>query len=284
LIRDHQSQIRPKDIAFYFVHWLTDLAGAEPTPLGGCEKFVTKFPLAVLNSFLRSFEIVEKITDKSETVVMEEYLLIRWKECTPPLGPLPTGNSAVAKLRLQMMAQSNAHRILEAWEGLAEPEKELLSIEMSRTACMGQSFSDGICPLAVRQQQMGPAFLIYYGPAFLQSLLKTDCAVKRLSILAEIYRGARELWPATTSEAASSVIVRVDTLKGLSNAAIMEIPKSGSMWIIVRHNKHEAFIETSSKRKLNQFIVKHHSIQILDLVDDDETSIAKSEKGKSAAS
>ena len=28
---------------------LTDLAGAEPTPLGGCEKFVTKFPLNVLN-------------------------------------------------------------------------------------------------------------------------------------------------------------------------------------------------------------------------------------------
>ena len=33
-----------REIAFYFVHWLTDLAGAEPTPLGGAEKFVLKFP------------------------------------------------------------------------------------------------------------------------------------------------------------------------------------------------------------------------------------------------
>ena len=35
------------DIAFYFVHWLTDLAGAEPSPLAGSEKFVLKFPHAV---------------------------------------------------------------------------------------------------------------------------------------------------------------------------------------------------------------------------------------------
>ena len=32
------------DIAFYFVHWLTDLAGAEPTPLNGSEKLVLRFP------------------------------------------------------------------------------------------------------------------------------------------------------------------------------------------------------------------------------------------------
>ncbi|CAK0804499.1 unnamed protein product [Prorocentrum cordatum] len=38
---------RPADISFYFVHWLTDLAGAEPCPLEGCEKFVLKFPQRV---------------------------------------------------------------------------------------------------------------------------------------------------------------------------------------------------------------------------------------------
>ena len=38
------------DVAFYFVHWLTDLAGAEGAPLAGAEKFVIKFPHAVLNS------------------------------------------------------------------------------------------------------------------------------------------------------------------------------------------------------------------------------------------
>ena len=38
------------DIAFYFVHWLTDLAGAIPSPLEGSEKFVLKFPHPVLGS------------------------------------------------------------------------------------------------------------------------------------------------------------------------------------------------------------------------------------------
>merc|ERR1719346_863406 len=71
LIREHKSSLKPKDIALYFVHWLTDLAGAEPTPLGGCEKFVLKFPSEVLDSFLRSFELVQRITDNTETRVME---------------------------------------------------------------------------------------------------------------------------------------------------------------------------------------------------------------------
>merc|ERR1719229_1967296 len=70
VLRDQKSRIGKSDIAFYFVHWLTDLAGAEPTPLGGCEKFVVKFPLAVLSSFLHSFEFVKQITQKTETEVM----------------------------------------------------------------------------------------------------------------------------------------------------------------------------------------------------------------------
>ena len=68
-----------KDVALYFVHWLTDLAGeaqeiggrfriqltvklvcteagAEPTPLGGCEKFVIKFPLHVHNLMLQELK------------------------------------------------------------------------------------------------------------------------------------------------------------------------------------------------------------------------------------
>ena len=39
------------DVAFYFVHWLTDLAGAEGAPLAGAEKFVIKFPHDALNSY-----------------------------------------------------------------------------------------------------------------------------------------------------------------------------------------------------------------------------------------
>ena len=42
----------PDDVALYFLHWLTDLSGAEATPLGGAEKFVLRFPHHVLSSFL----------------------------------------------------------------------------------------------------------------------------------------------------------------------------------------------------------------------------------------
>ena len=53
------------------VHWTTDLAGAEPSPLGGAEKFVLKFPHAVLDSFIRSFAVLNELAVKSETAVME---------------------------------------------------------------------------------------------------------------------------------------------------------------------------------------------------------------------
>ncbi|CAE8650437.1 unnamed protein product, partial [Polarella glacialis] len=111
IIRDHKSEIGSRDVALYFVHWLTDLAGAEPTPLGGCEKFVIKFPLPVLNSFLKSFKFVEKIATHTETEVMQQYLQYRWTEAAEldqSLGIPPTGDDAIVKMRLLCMAQGNA--------------------------------------------------------------------------------------------------------------------------------------------------------------------------------
>eukprot|EP00966_Prymnesium_polylepis_P148664 3434374-Prymnesium_polylepis.1 len=51
--------IASADIAFYFVHWLTDLAGAEPSPLRGSEKFVVRFPQPVLEGIIRSMPVVQ---------------------------------------------------------------------------------------------------------------------------------------------------------------------------------------------------------------------------------
>mmetsp|Transcript_16919 Transcript_16919/g.31578 ORF Transcript_16919/g.31578 Transcript_16919/m.31578 type:complete len:971 (-) Transcript_16919:71-2983(-) len=264
LIRDHQSQIRQRDIALYFVHWLTDLAGAEPTPLGGCEKFVIKFPLPVLNSFLRSFEFVQKISDHTETEVMEEYLQMRWSEGDAKIGPMPKGDSAIAKMRLLCMAQMNARPILKAYDQLPDEDKEVLSVEMARTGCIGQTFGSHICPIAAHTNPVGPALLIYYGPAFLQNLGNDD-AVRRLSILAEVYRCARELWPASVAQVGSSVTVRVDTIKALRISELQTTMKSGDVWLLVRHNDSEAFIECSSKKKLNKFIANHQAVQILDI-------------------
>merc|ERR1712136_436086 len=102
---DPNKRRKQKDIALYFVHWITDLAGAEPTPLGGCEKFVLKFPLEVLNSFLASFEFVQRIATNTETEVMEEYLKARWAETQ---GTVIEGDDAIAKMRIFCMAQGNA--------------------------------------------------------------------------------------------------------------------------------------------------------------------------------
>jgi hypothetical protein len=268
LIRDCKGSIGPHDVALYFVHWLTDLAGAEPTPLGGCEKFVIKFPLPVLNSFLRSFEFIEKIATSTETEVMEEYLKVRWLECIPSQGPLPSGDSAIAKMRLLCMAQMNANQILKGFDELSEEDMTVLNLEMSRTGCLGQSYSDKLCPMQVREQSEGPAFLVYYGPALLQNL-GSDSPARRLSLLAEIYRCARALWPASVSKTATTVIIRIDTIKALSLNEMLKSMLEGNLWLMVKHNETEAFIELSSRKKLNKFVASKHSIQILNIQGDD---------------
>jgi len=140
--RDKKLHAGAKDVALYFVHWLTDLAGAEPTPLGGCEKFVIKFPLHVLNSFLQSFKFIEGITSQTETQVMEKYLKHRWSDHVPSLGATPTGPHSIAAMRLLCMAQANGRNVVEAFsQELPKEDKDVLSVEMSRTGCAGQNFT-----------------------------------------------------------------------------------------------------------------------------------------------
>merc|ERR1719181_1103136 len=53
-----EGRVSQADINFYFVHWLTDLAGAEPfgeREWPGAEKFTVKFPVHVLSAFIDSF-------------------------------------------------------------------------------------------------------------------------------------------------------------------------------------------------------------------------------------
>ena len=45
-------------------------------PLAGAEKFVLKFPHAVLNSFIDSFPIVQQLATLNETELMVRFLLI----------------------------------------------------------------------------------------------------------------------------------------------------------------------------------------------------------------
>eukprot|EP00401_Gymnodinium_catenatum_P024772 CAMPEP_0117580604 /NCGR_PEP_ID=MMETSP0784-20121206/65310_1 /TAXON_ID=39447 /ORGANISM="" /LENGTH=888 /DNA_ID=CAMNT_0005380715 /DNA_START=29 /DNA_END=2696 /DNA_ORIENTATION=- len=265
LIRDLKSQIKSRDIAFYFVHWLTDLAGAEPTPLGGCEKFVIKFPLPVLNSFLRSFEFVQRIAEQTEAEVMEEYLIMRWNEFDPPLGPQPRGDFAIAKMRLACMAQQNATRVVAAFSNLCEADREALCTELSRTGCIGQSFSRSLVPLEVVEKLQGPALLMYYSPAFLQNL-GNDQAAEKLRVLAEVCRCAREFWPLSVAKAGTTVIVRMDTIKNLTLRDIGNTQANGELWIMVKHSESEAFIEKASPKRLNIMIRAAQPVQLLGLL------------------
>ena len=106
------------DIAFYFVHWLTDLAGAVPRPLAGCQQFVARFPRPVLAAFVRSFPLVQRLARLSETALYEEFLTAWWPSAV--LGAPPAGEDAVALLRLAVHCQTDDDRtlLLEAWRQL----------------------------------------------------------------------------------------------------------------------------------------------------------------------
>merc|ERR1712242_267226 len=133
----------PRDLAFYFTHWFTDLAGAEPFPYEGCEKLVLKFPKEVLNQFLMSFSIVQTISlpGATETCVLEDYLVWRWENHLPSLGPAPRGIGSIAKMRLIIMAQGDSGVVLHSFNGLPADDQEVLRNEMAMVDCRGQAYT-----------------------------------------------------------------------------------------------------------------------------------------------
>ena len=135
------SNVVAEDISFYFVHWLTDLAGAEPTPLCGAEKFVLKFPSRVLLSICKSFPVVQRLATTSQTELMERYLEATWQD-TYAEEPLPVGDDAVAVMRLALQAQgtSELSEIRGAVRALGADERQLLSAEMALSGVCGQSY------------------------------------------------------------------------------------------------------------------------------------------------
>jgi len=227
----------PSAVAFYFVHWLTDLAGAEPYPQEGCEKFVLKFPRRVLSSFLNSFGIVQHLAGKSETQVFEDYLVWRWKDHSPSLGPVREGPGSIAALRLVVMAQGDSERILGALKSLPQEDLEVLNTELARTGCKDQAY------LLERQSELdqqkgGPAILIYYAPALMQKAGKTEPKLA-LRILAEIFRQARAMWPLSSEAQHETVTVRIDVLKELEVREIYSLG-SNQMWALEQTSQCDA--------------------------------------------
>lgn len=214
------------DVAFYFAHWLISLAGADPTPLGGCEKFVLSFPMDVLTQFMTAFSIVEDIgMSMSETEVYEQYLVARWQD-KPNLGPKPDGLDGIAKMRLVLMAQGDSERILEAFDSLPPSAAAMLTEELVRTGCDGQAFSCDVADV----QGRGPAFLPMYGPAFLQKAGFLD-PYGALIIFANILHSARNLYPLQRGAAGETVTLRLDDMKAETVTTFFSIP-SEEDWVL----------------------------------------------------
>jgi len=242
------SDLAQGDVAFYFVHWLTDLSGAEPTPLRGCEKCVIKFPHAVLHSFISSFQVVNNLVNSTETNVFENYLLSRWSDL-PQLGPPPTGETAITLMRLvvQVQAAPLQQRVAAAFSQLEVEDRETLCKEMALTGIAGQTYAAANSSA----YHVGPAFLVYYSPAFLRLAARHD-AVAGLRMLAEIYREARSLWPATASQQGTSVTIRVDQIKQRTPERIMDGHQWGECWQLVKRNELEGVVEQHPMYAFNE--------------------------------
>jgi len=229
------GEAKPQDIAFYFVHWFADLAGAEPYPPEGCEKFVLKFPLKVLKQFVQSFSIVQTLGEAPETEVYENYLVWRWTNHDPPLGDVPT-SSAIAKLRLVIMAQGDSLNLLKAFHELDGSDRLVLETELAIPGCVGQHYARETQPEDAR----GPAILVYYGPALLQRVGKQNPHVA-LKVLAEVFRQARVLWPFSQSAAGEFVIVRIDTLKE-QDVHVLSQTDSDHIWVLGKTSDHDGAV------------------------------------------
>jgi len=234
------------DIAYYFVHWLTDLAGAHPSPLEGSVKFVLQFPQPVLASFINSFSVLNELATKSETQVFEEYLVQLWNETAArgvAIGPQPTGNDAVALMRLMIQAQQPQlqEQVVAGFAKCAAADREVLAAEMGQTGMPGQTYSSG------PSEGFGPAFLVYYSPAFLRRALSTG-AVDTLRLLAEVYRRGRAMFPRRMDfETGQTVSIRVDQLKEKATDEIMSVYGSGDVWVLNKRNELEAVVERRPK-------------------------------------
>ena len=243
------------DVAFYFVHWLTDLAGAEPTPLHGLEKFVLKFPQPVLLSLVNSMPLVQRLVDTPPAELFCEFLRQRWREtallpsCVGELAPQPpSGVEGIALMRLVVQAQNEAEQriVHDAFHALPAPDRALLAAEMALTGIAGTPYA------ATPGARGGPAFLVYYSPHFVRAEAK-DNELVALRMLAEVYRAARCLWPRTDDAAASAttVTVHIGEMKNLRTGAIQDVFGEGDVWLLKRVSDKEAVVTRASLEEMD---------------------------------
>lgn len=136
--------------------------------------------------------------------------------------------------------------VLTLWQ--AEDQKTL-AFEMALTGRTGECYS-----ATPRFGGLGPAFLVYYGPALLRQAATGELPTVGLRCLAEVYRAARELWPLSSGDASKCVTLRVDRLKAVETAKIVQMYEAGQVWFLKRASDKEGVIELMSLHELPSMI------------------------------
>jgi hypothetical protein len=224
------------DVAFYFVHWITDISGAVPAPLRGAEQFTLLFPITVLSGLVNSLHVVQQLVEVSESELMEEHLKAMWLERSESLRAVPpTGPESIALMRLVVQAQTHLGglQVVNAMASLSEADRETLAFEMALTGIEGQMYERS-------PHRGGPAILVYYSPAFLRNMLQQD-ALLALHALAEIYRAARTIWPLAESGGVVSTTKTV-LIGSLTKRRAKQLTGS-SKWKLIQTGEQSATVD-----------------------------------------
>jgi len=237
-----------RDIAFYFVHWFADLAGSEPYPAEGSERFVLRFPMRGFQHFVDSFSIVGTLSESvTETQVYESYLVWRWAG-EQGLGPVPRNIGSIAKMRLVIMAQGYGRDVLRTFEELSDEDREVLCKEMAVTGCEGQYGREP-------QNPGGPAIQVHHGPFLVHRVGRHNPRVA-LRVLAELLRKARLLWPFNAKDAKTLVTIRCHSLGGDANS--IEQPGHDHVWLLSRTNDAEGSVKKMPVASLGTVVWSTH--------------------------
>ncbi|CAK0866711.1 unnamed protein product [Prorocentrum cordatum] len=169
---------------------------------------------------------------------MEDYLRARWEALALPVGA-PEGR-AVAAMRLALMAQGFEEAAVAALEALPPQDRDVLAAELARTGLQAQFAR---APAEVREQPLGPALLVYYGPALIQTAGREHLGAA-LRVLAAVFRAARELFPldGAPQAAQSTAVIRIDALKALTPAEVA----AGGPWLLQRTSLGDAIVSKLS--------------------------------------
>jgi hypothetical protein len=191
----------------------------------------------------------------TETQTLEKYLQARWRDQFPG-KPVPADRASVARMRLAVMAQHD-YQVIEAFEALPSGEQLVLQEELALTGKVGQTFEGS--PV-----HGGPAFLIYYSPAFLQqhAACHADC-ILALHALSRVFISARYMWPWNVDKQGTTVTIQVGDLRDKSLEEVMGTKVGDSfdshhrpVWVLERLNDSEGELKLRPSADVNVLISK----------------------------